>query len=107
MSKLITRGAALSQSIAENKTADEVLNSIIAYVRPTAEISMWLTRVEPEAPGDSNWNAGAEPLSPALLGPFLEIVEAMRASYPIVKWNAPTHLKGSVHRIYRRRDKPS
>ena len=102
MSKSITRGVALSQSIAANKTADEVMNSIIAYVRPTAEISMWLTKVEPKASGDSNWNAGAEPMTPALLRTFLEIIEAMRASYPIVEWDAPADLKGSPQRIYRR-----
>ena len=107
MSKSITRGVALSQSIAANKTADEVMNSIIAYVRPTAEISMWLTKVEPKASGDSNWNAGAEPMTPALLRTFLEIIEAMRASYPIVEWDAPADLKGSPQRIYRRRDGPS
>ena len=107
MSKPITRGAALSQSVAANKTAYEVLNSIIAYVHPTTEISMWLTKVEAEAPGDSNWNAGAEPMIPSLLGPFLEIIEAMRASYPIVEWDASADLKGSPPRIYRRRGGPS
>jgi hypothetical protein len=106
MSKLITRGAAFSQSNAENKTADEVLNSIITYVRPTAEISMWLTRIEPEAPGDSNWNAGSDLMPPALLEAFLEVTKALRASDSIVEWPVTENLNEGEQRIYRGRCGP-
>ncbi len=80
------------------KTAADLLSELQLLLGSTPIETIWLTEVIEAAAGGSNWNAGAEPMTPDDLAAFTQAVRQLRDADPWIDWNAHP-LRPGVRRL--------